>query len=157
MSGIIDPVPGVGKRNLKQVIPRPGDAANLRPRHHPIGRRRILGRDIDSCRDFHTEADRGSREFISAHLQCWVDLEQRGVVFVGGPLLPEDLSREYEGVGSVSCVPRHSVMQEIRARDTMHESNAAVAMRAFQPVPVQPNAFSKPPIRRLEDLPQSEH
>ena len=62
---------------------------------------------------------------LPAHLQYWVDLEKRGVLLAGGPLLPEDLSQDYKGDGLV--VFRAGSLEEaqhISAQDPMHLSGA---------------------------------
>jgi uncharacterized protein len=62
---------------------------------------------------------------LPSHLEYWVDLEHKDVLFVGGPFLPTGRSDEPAGVGLV--IYRASSLQEaieIAENDPMHLSGA---------------------------------
>jgi uncharacterized protein len=62
---------------------------------------------------------------LPPHLEYWVELEKRGVLFAGGPRLPRDESKDWLGVGMV--IFRAASLEEaerIAADDPMHLSGA---------------------------------
>jgi uncharacterized protein YciI len=62
---------------------------------------------------------------LPSHLEYWVDLEHKGVMFVGGPSLPTGRSEDPAGGGLI--IYRASSLEhaiEIAENDPMHRSGA---------------------------------